>query len=581
MVAVVSEHTQLRRVGRRWSGLCPFHVERSPSFSVNAEEGLYYCFGCGVRGDVITFVQEKELLDFVGAVEWLANKAHVTLHYTDTGQSEERKRKARLHDVLADAVTWYHKRLLDGPDAGTARGYLRQRGLDGEAVRRYQIGWAPDGYDQLARSLRLSNQDLIDSGLGFINRKGRQQDAFRARVLFPIFDPTGQAVGFGGRIMPGGEGPKYKNSAESSIYAKSRILYGLNWAKTDIVAADEVIVCEGYTDVIGFARVGIGRAVATCGTALTEEHVRLLRRFARRVVLAFDADSAGQNAAARFYEWEKAHDLDVAVIDLPEGVDPGELSQNDPERLVAGVTGARPFLEFLVQRSLERADRSTVEGQVRAAEQALALVAEHPSPAVQDRYVMMVASQCQVELDRARSMFRQGPQRAAAATNGAAGRSGGAVTVTRPRVLKDNPELEALRLAVHRQDEIVPLLLPELFTDDLCATVYDLVTGYPTLREAIEHGGPEVAGLVQRLSVEESEADPADVAARLWERYLQRQIERCRMNAREADSGVYAQLVEDMKWFRLRQEDLRESDRRAGAVAGLLAWVLEDSEEGS
>jgi len=579
MVAVVSEYTQLRRVGRRWNGLCPFHVERSPSFSVNAEEGLYYCFGCGVRGDVITFVQEKELLDFVGAVEWLANKAHITLRYTDTGQSEDRKRKARLHDVLADAVDWYHKRLLDAPDAGAARGYLRQRGLNGEAVRHYRIGWAPDGYDQLARALRLSNQDLIDSGLGFMNRKGRQQDAFRARVLFPIFDATGQAVGFGGRILPGGEGPKYKNSAESSVYAKSRILYGLNWAKTDIVAADEVIVCEGYTDVIGFARVGIGRAVATCGTALTEEHVRLLRRFARRVVLAFDADSAGQNAAARFYEWEKAHDLDVAVIDLPSGVDPGELSINDPERLVAGVTGARPFLEFLVDRAIAGIDRSTAEGRARAAEKALAMVAEHPDPLVRDQYVMMVAGRCQFEPDLIRSMLRQAPQRASGG-NGAAGERGG-FTVARPRVLKDNAELEALRLATHRRDEIVQLLVPELFTDDLCATVYDLVTTHPTLREAIEHGGPEVAGLVQRLSVEESDADPSDVAARLWERYLQRQIEQCRMSAREADGEAYAQLVEDMRWLRLRLEDLRESDRRAGAVACLLAWVLEDSEEDS
>jgi DNA primase len=581
VVAVVSEYTQLRKVGRRYQGLCPFHVERSPSFSLNAEEGLYYCFGCGVRGDIITFVREKELVDFVGAVEMLANRAGITLRYTEVGQSEDRKRKSRLHGVLGQAAEWYHQRLLTGDDAGPARGYLRQRGFDGDAVRRYQIGWAPEGYDQLARALRLSNEDLNESGLGFVNRKGRQQDAFRGRVLFPIFDPTGQALGFGGRILPGGEGPKYKNSAESSVYAKSRILYGLNWAKTDIVSADEVIVCEGYTDVIGFATAGIGRAVATCGTALTEDHVRLLRRFARRVVLAFDADAAGQNAAARFYEWEKAHDLDVAVADLPAGVDPGELALSDPQRLAAAVTGARSFLEFRVDRAIRSVDRSSGEGRARAAEQALVMVAEHPDPLVRDQYVMTVASRCQFEPDLIRSMLRQGPRRAA--TGWPTSRWGG-------QQLGDNPELEALRLAVHERDEISGLLVPELFSDELYALVYALVTEAPTMHEVIERGGPEVAEVVYRLLAQEAEAshtsstlaplgDPMDVASRLWQRYLERQIERCRRDAREADSGAYALLVEDMKWLRLQLEDLREPERRATAVKGLLAWVLEDSEE--
>jgi DNA primase len=542
VVAVVSEYTQLRKVGRRFQGLCPFHVERSPSFSLNAEEGLYYCFGCGVRGDIITFVREKELVDFVGAVEMLANKAGITLRYTEVGQSEDRKRKTRLHAVLGQAVEWYHQRLMTGDDAGAARGYLRQRGFDGDAVRRYQIGWAPDGYDQLARALRLSNDDLSESGLG---------------------------VGFGGRILPGGEGPKYKNSAESSVYAKSRILYGLNWAKTDIVSADEVIVCEGYTDVIGFASAGIGRAVATCGTSLTEEHVRLLRRFARRVVLAFDADAAGQNAAARFYEWEKAHDLDVAVVDLPAGIDPGELALSDPEQLVAAVAGARSFLEFRVDRAIRSVDRSSGEGRARAAEQALAMVAEHPDPLVRDQYVMTVASRCRFEPDLIRSMLRQGPR---------------PVVPTRRRgqksePMRDNPELEALRLTVHRRNEISDLLVADLFADEYCATVYALLSQYSSLHEVIEQGGPEVAELVQRLSVEESEADPLDVAGRLWERYLGRQIENCRLRAREADSALYALLVEEMKWLRLQLEDLREPDRRATAVKGLLGWVLEDSEE--
>lgn len=568
-VAVVSEYTQLKRVGLRYQGLCPFHSEKTGSFSLNAQEGLYHCFGCGVGGDMITFVQEKELVDFVAAVEWLAAKAGITLRYTTSGQGEVRRRKAILQDAIAKAAKWYHQRLLTSSDAGPARSYLRQRGYDGEVVRQFQIGWAPEGWDLLARSLRISDEDLTDSGLGFMNRFGRQQDAFRGRIVFPIFDPRGEAVGFGGRIMPGNDGPKYKNSAESTVYAKSRVLYGLHWAKTAIVAADEVIVCEGYTDVIGFATAGAGRAVATCGTALTEEHVKLLRRFARRVVLAFDADAAGQNAAARFYEWERAHDLDVAVVDLPAGVDPGDLAQDDPERLVAAVAEARPFLEFRVDRAIAGVDRSTGEGRAKAAERALTMVAEHPDPLVRDQYVMLVASRCQFEPDLIRSMLRQGPQPS---------RSGGQV-VTRRTSNRDTAELEALRLVVHRGEEMLELLVPDLFVDQLCGTVYSLLCKFPSLHDVIEHGGPEVGEFVQRLSVEESTADPMDVVALLWRSYLGRQMDDYRSRAREAEGSASAELAKDFEWFRLQLEDLQEPERRASVVKSLLGWVLEDSEE--
>ena len=569
MVAVISEFTQLKRVGLRFQGLCPFHAERTGSFSVNAEDGLYYCFGCGVGGDIITFLQEKEQLDFVSAVERLAAKAGITLRYTSSGQGEERRRKAQLQDILGRAVEWYHQRLLTSSDAGPARSYLRQRGYDGEVVRRYQIGWAPEGWDLLAKSLRISDDDLVDTGLGFVNRFGRQQDAFRGRIQFPIFDPQGNPVGFGGRIMPGNDGPKYKNSSESTVYAKSRVLYGLHWAKTAIVEADEVIVCEGYTDVIGFDAAGAGRAVATCGTALTEEHVKLLRRFARRVVLAFDADAAGQNAAARFYEWERAHDLDVAVVAMPNGIDPADLAQSDPERLVEVVNQARPFLEFRVDRAIDAIDRSTAEGRAKAAEQAMAMVAEHPDPLVRDQYVMMVASRCQFEPDLIRSMLQQGSQARRQATLPAA----------RPAPNRESAELEVLRLAVHRGQDVLAMLVPDLFVDQMCGTVYDLFCKFPSLHDVIEHGGPEVAEFVQRLSVEQSTADPLDVVALLWRGYLQREMDDYRARARTADPETASQLMRDFEWFRLQLEVLQEPDQKASTVEGLLGWVLEDSEE--
>ncbi len=573
IVAVVTQYTQLRRVGRRFSGLCPFHAEKTPSFSVNHEEGVYYCFGCGVGGDVITFVREKEQLDFVGAVEWLANKFNISLRYTDSNEGESRRRRSRLQDAVAKAVEFYHDRLLSGSDAGAARSYLRQRGYDGETVRRFKIGWAGDDWDLLARSLKLSNDDLTDSGLGFVNRRGRQQDAFRGRIMFPVFDAQDNAVGFGGRNMPGAEGPKYKNSSESTVYAKSRLLYGLNWAKTQIVEADEVVVCEGYTDVIAFFNADLGRAVATCGTALTDDHVKLLRRFARRVVLAFDADAAGQNAAARFYEWERAHDLDVAVADLPPGVDPGDLGQQDPERLRKAVSGARPFLEFRVERVFGSADLGSAEGRARAADQALGMIAEHPDPLVRDQYVMDVAGRCRLDVDLVRTQLANRsaspPDRSQVSSSPSNGASG---AIVRP-ILREGPELEALKLAAQDSSLLAGLVVPELFTDELAATVFDLLGRHERLREVIETGGPEVGELVQRLSVEETMAGPTEVAARLWEPYLERLMSEWKAALGSAPENERADIFREHTWLRLKLEEVRDPSRQARAIADLLVWI--------
>src|SRR5262249_35591696 len=193
------------------------------------------------------------------------------------------------------------------------------------------------------------------TGLAFVNRRERLQDSFRARLMFPIFNEAGDPVAFGGRVLPGSTDPaKYKNSPETRIYAKSKTLYGLNWAKTDVVGADQVVICEGYTDVIGFHQAGVSRAVATCGTALTEEHVRLLKGLARRCVLAFDADEAGQGAAARFYEWEKKYDIEVSVARMPAGTDPGQLAQDDWAALGKAVDDASPYLRFRLDRVVRR-----------------------------------------------------------------------------------------------------------------------------------------------------------------------------------------------------------------------------------
>ena len=519
IVALISEHAALKKQGTRWVGLCPFHQEKTPSFSVNAEMGVFHCFGCQQSGDAITFVREIEHVDFVEAVRRLAERGGVTIT-EDPSATADRQRRAPLHEAMAKAVDFYHERLLSAPDAGPARDYLRSRGYDGEIVRTFRLGWAPDDWDALAKHLKVSAEGARPtSGLGFVNRRGRAQDAFRARVMFPIFDTSGKPIALGGRILPAaggatlrrgrgaagaGPGPKYKNSQDGPIYSKRRTLYGLNWAKHDVIENGEVIVCEGYTDVIAFFLAGMPRAVATCGTALGEEHFRLLRNFARRVVLAYDADAAGQEGAGRVYEWERHHEVDVAVAALPPGADPADLARDDPDALRAAIAEAKPFLAFRVDRVLQSADLRSAEGRAKAAEAALAVVAEHPNELVRDQYLMLVADRCRLEPDALRALAGRVAQQARTrpgrdqrvpvrapraprrrarqpATGGPAGPGG-----ARGRSDVSRPGLEALRLAVHRPERVGDRLEAVLFPDELQRAAFEALTGSDDLHEAVE-----------------------------------------------------------------------------------------------
>jgi len=351
IVAVINEKVGLKRSSSRWIGLCPFHAEKTPSFSVNPALGVYHCFGCGASGDAISFLRETQGLTFVEAVERLAPRAGVELSAEDPEQAKARQRRTALLEAMERAVAWYHDRLLTAPDASAARSYLRSRGYDGEVVRRYRLGWAPVGWDQLCRALRLPDDVLQGTGLGYVDDKRRRSDVFRERVLFPILDHQGAAIGIGGRHLPGGRDPKYKNSPETRLYRKSEVLYGLSWAKEHVMRHATAVLCEGYTDVIAFHQAGVPSAVATCGTAVTEDHVRRLKAFgASRLVLGYDADVAGQGAAARFHTWEKSHDLDIGVIALPPGADPADVGREDPAALRRAVEEAVPFLSFRLRR---------------------------------------------------------------------------------------------------------------------------------------------------------------------------------------------------------------------------------------
>ena len=601
IVALIGEHAALKRQGSRWVGLCPFHTEKSPSFSVNAEEGFYYCFGCQKSGDAITFVREMEHLDFVDAVRRLADKSGIAIREDGNAGRDTQKRKVFL-DAMERATEWYHQRLLTGADGGQARDYLRSRGYDGEVVRRFRLGWAPDAWDALCTSLKLSEDVATGAGLGFVNKRDRLQDAFRARVLFPICDPSGHPVALGGRVLPGSTDPaKYKNSTETPIYSKRRTLYALNWAKQDIIKSGEVVVCEGYTDVVGFFEAGIPRAVATCGTALAEEHVRLLKNFATRVVLAFDADGAGQSAAGRFYEWERKLEIDVAVAALPPGSDPADLARSDPAALKAAVEGAKPFLQFRLERILDAADLSTPEGRARGADHALAAVAEHPDDLVRDQYVMQVAERCRLEpgavRDRLERIRREGPRTPPGRADRAPARPGPPSDDRDPRgydgppdgpdeewddwedgpvesgrastSMEFRPGLEALRLAIHRPEDVGDRLEAVLFSDPVQRAAFTALVEADDLGVAIDRAPGRVQALLVRLTVEEPRSEPDEVVTQLVRDTVRREVAQLTVEARTS-----TRALEDAREVAVWLQELDDPGVSAEASRRLVAWLV-------
>jgi DNA primase len=451
--------------------------------------------------------------------------------------------------------------LMIQADAGPARGYLRSRGIDGDSVRAFRLGWAPDAWDELVRHAGIAATDLRETGLAHVSKRQSLIDAFRNRVLFPIFTESGDPVAFGGRVLPGSADPaKYKNSPETPIYAKSKTLYGLNWAKSDVVAADQVVVCEGYTDVIGFHRAGVPRAVATCGTALTEEHVRLLTRFAKRVVLAFDADAAGQAAADRFYEWEAKYQMAVSVLQLPKGADPADMARTDPTGLRDAVGSALPFLGFRLQRILRAHAANTPESRARVAEQAMAVVNEHPNPNVRTIYAGEVAAHCGLPVADLVKMAQRRTSRVP-------------VQAVRPAMTRrESGEVVALALLAHRWDEIAELLVEPLFADPVNLAAFRALAATGDVNKAIEVADPDARELLEEIAVKDIEADPVPEAYNLIGAATRRLSDELR---RDGDISVGAELAEAKR----RTELLDDPARGTESADWLLSWMLRRTEE--
>ncbi len=363
IVEVISAHTDLRRQGARWVGLCPFHEERTPSFSVDAGEKLYHCFGCGVGGDTIKFVEEKEGLGFAEAVELLAERYGIELQREreDPRAEARRKQRRRLGDLLDRVAAFYAAFLWDAPEAAKAREYLGGRGFGEEALRAFGVGYAPSAWDTvLVRGQRagFSVEEMRAVGLAQKGRGGGEYDRFRERIMFPIRDRRGRTIGFGGRAMRADQGAKYVNTAETDFFHKSQVLYGIDLAKEAIAKAGRAVVVEGYTDVLALHQAGVAEALAVMGTAITEEQVAALSGMVDEVVLALDADAAGQEAMLRAQRVAAGRRVRLRVAAMPAGEDPAEMlaGEDGAERFRALVEGAVELPAFQVGLVLERTD---------------------------------------------------------------------------------------------------------------------------------------------------------------------------------------------------------------------------------
>jgi DNA primase len=358
MVDLVNGRTPLRKVGARYTGRCPFHEERTPSFSVDPVDKQYYCFGCQRGGDAIRFVQDTENLDFVAAVEWLGDRYGVEVAYDETSPQAEKRRdeQRRLLALLEDAAGFYSRYLWESGEATAARTYLEERGLTEETARSFRLGFAPTAWDRVcaaARAKGFTPAELERAGLSSRGRRG-PLDRFRGRLMFPLADARGRVRGFGARQMPGGDPPKYLNSPEGVMFHKSETVYGLDHARATITTQSRAIVVEGYTDVLALHQAGIPESVASMGTALTEQQVRELARVcgSGTLYLAFDADAAGEEAALRGMQMAEATGMEVRVVALPDGRDPADVAVSHPDAFRTALEGSSGVLGFRIGRVL-------------------------------------------------------------------------------------------------------------------------------------------------------------------------------------------------------------------------------------
>ena len=400
VIDVVGETVALKRAGSAYKGLCPFHAEKTPSFIVSPDRESWRCFGCGEGGDICTFLMRRDGIDFREALSRLAEKAGVELSAQTAKEDRHRK---RLREALEAAIAWYREVLLRAPQAEAARLYLAERGLTPETLERFGVGYAPTSWEALTHRLigrGFNNDELIAAGLASPSNRGGVIDKFRGRIIIPIRDASGRAVGLGGRIMPGAEGPKYLNSPAGPLFDKSHTLYGLDLARAAIRREKLTVIVEGYTDVMAAHQAGFANVVASLGTALTRGQIELATRYADGIALAYDVDLAGEAATQRGLLEELGPDQSVSkvrVVRIPAGKDPDELIRNDPDAWRRAVAEAKPVIEYFMERTATEVDLDSIAGKRELTGRALALLKRVGDPVERSLYLQRLARLVNVE----------------------------------------------------------------------------------------------------------------------------------------------------------------------------------------
>jgi DNA primase len=408
---IVGETVALKRAGTIHKGLCPFHAEKTPSFIVTPERETWHCFGCGEHGDIFTFVMRRDGLDFREALARLAERAGVELSARSAGEDRHRR---RLREALEAAIAWYREVLLQARLAERARAYLEERGLSEATQDRFGIGYAPNTWEALGKRLRgkgFTDAELTDAGLAKPSSRGGVYDAFRGRIIIPIRDASGRAIGLGGRILPEAEGPKYLNSPATALFDKSRTLYAIDLAKGAIRREKLAVIVEGYTDVMAAHQAGFENVVASLGTALTAGQVELANRYADAVALAYDVDLAGEAATQRGLV-EELHGVvgKVRVIRIPAGKDPDELIRTDPDTWRGAVEAAEELIPYFMQRGREALDWRNPSSRTAYVQQMLDLLRRIPDRTQRDSYIPVLVRHSGIDERILRDELSRGPR---------------------------------------------------------------------------------------------------------------------------------------------------------------------------
>ena len=519
-VELVGSRTELRKTGaRRYSGLCPFHEERTPSFGIDPVEKLYHCFGCGEGGDVFKFVMETEGLDFGSALESLADRAGVELEREaeDPGAAARRDREGRLLALLERTAAYYVRVLWESGEAADARAYLLDRGLTEAALREFRVGYSPSAWDTVLNALRragYANEEIFAAGLAQRGRQGRIFDVFRGKIMFPLADRRGRVRGFGARAMRDGQGPKYVNTRESEVFSKGRQLFGVDVARAAAAKAGAVILAEGYTDVIALHQAGFGNAVGVMGTALTEPQAGEIGNLAQVVLLCLDADAAGQKAAARAATVLPPR-LELRVVGLPPGADPADIvgAEGGTARMRALLDAAVPFARFQVERALESGAGGDAAGRDGVLGTVAAVIRPLPAGILRDELIQLVSGRLAITPELTESAVRsaRAPVAGAGASTPVAVASGARQVLDRRESTERSFLALCLALPEHGERRLAAADLDAVFTSPLTRLAAERLRGNLMTPSVVLAAEPELAELIPELVVSAGSIDASPI----------------------------------------------------------------------